>query len=186
MIAGVAVALIILTMGALGSKAAAGSPRVQWFQAKLASGEINGYRWSVGAKGRMHEPLSQICTQISIVEPPRDDVPYVEGSDATDCGRLNLPTDAVSSTDSLGAGESGVTVLETIYRPLVRKVTIVFATGKRKVYRTRVPQLSNRADRGIPMFRYIAVSFNGEDCIGRVIAFDGRGRVVSNQTRPPC
>jgi hypothetical protein len=184
--AAVTITLMILALSALGSQAVAESSKVRWFQAKLASGETEGYHWSVGAKGPKYEPLSQLCTQVSIIEPPRNDVPYVEGQDAADCGRLRVATDAVSSVESLGSNRSGVTVLEALYRPLIRKVAVDLAGGERKFYRTRVPQLSNRSDRGIPMFRYVVASLKGGDCIRRLIAFDGKGKVVSKQTSPPC
>jgi hypothetical protein len=185
-IGGMTAALMVVVLAALVPQAVAGGSRAQWFSVALANGKIEGYRWAVGAKGPKHEPLDQICTLVSMVEPPQGEDDVVEGRDATDCGRLKLPTDSVSSTDSLGSGESRVTVLEAIYRPLVRKVAIGFAAGGPKVYRTRAPQLSNRAEAGIPMFRYIVAPVQSGNCIRRVTAFDGRGKVVSSQASPPC
>lgn len=184
------VAILIAIAGALAlsllvSPGAAGS-KVSWFHAMLKRGETKGYHWAVGVKGRKHEPLSEICAQISMVEPPRDDAPYVEGRDATDCGRLRQPSDSVSSTDSFGSGVSRVAVLEVVYRPIVRKVTFILATGERRVFRPHPPDVPNRAARGIPIFRYLVAPLEGETCIRRVATFDGRGRVVSNEARPRC
>ena len=185
-IKGAMAALVVLVLAASMSQAFAGSPKGQWFQAKLASGEIEGYRWSVGVKGPKHAPLSQICAEISMVEPPRDDVPYVEGRDATDCGQLKQATDAVSSTISFGSGESEVTVREVIYRPLVDKVTVIFDTGDQRDYQTRKPRLSNMKGRGIPSFRYVVVPFGAGMCVRRIIALDRMGGVVSKRPGSPC
>lgn len=182
----VAATLVALMLAVSISQAVAGSSKGHWFQANLARGEIEGYRWAVGAKGPKHEPLGQICAQISIVEPPRDDFPEVEGRDTTDCGQLRLATDVVSSTNSLESGKSGVSVLEAIYRPVVRKVRIVFASGEQELYRTSAPQLSNRVGRGIPKFRYVVAQFLAESCVRRITGFDGNGKTVSNRASPPC
>jgi hypothetical protein len=114
-------------------------------------------------------------------EPPRHGV--YEGSDATDCGELRIASDSVITTESLGPKKSGATVVEAIYRPLIKKVTIVFASGKRTILPARSP---NRTGRGIPMFRYVVASFSAGNCVDRIVAFDGKGRVVSSQASSPC
>lgn len=175
-----------LTLSVLVSQAAAGTSKDRWFQAALEQGEINGYHWAVGVKGPKDEPLSHICAQLSMVEPPQEDAPYVEGGSSTECGRLKRPVDAVSGTESFGSEASRVTVLEMVYRPIVRKVTFILATGERWVYRPDVPEIPNRAERGIPIFRYIVVPFEGEVCVRCVTTFDGKGRVLSNEGSPRC
>ncbi len=180
-IGGVVAALALLALGLVASQVAVGSSQSKWFQVGLATGETNGYRWSTGAKGPKHQPLSRICTEISMAEPPRDGVS--EGRDSTDCGELKVASDSVVSTESLGPKKSGATVVEAIYRPLIQKVTIVFTSDKRTVLLT---QSSNRIDRGIPMFRYVVASFSAGNCVDRIVAFDGKGRVVSSQANPPC
>jgi hypothetical protein len=182
MVGALALSLLVFLV----SPAVAGTGKARWFQVTLERGETKGYRWAVGAKGPKSEPLGRICTQLSMVEPPQEDVPYVEGSDSTECGRLKTPTDSISGTDSFGSGQSRVTVLEVVYRPIVRKVTLILATGERRVFRPSTPQIPNRVDRGIPVFRYLVSPFEGETCIRRVATFDGSGGIVSNEVSPPC
>lgn len=157
-----------------------------WFQIILEQGEVSGYHWAVGVKGPKHVQLSQVCAELSMVEPPQDDAPYVEERDATDCSWLKQPADSVFGTESFGSGQSRVAVYEAVYRPIVRKVTFVLDTGERKVFLPRVPEISHRSARGIPAFRYFAAPFEGETCIRRVATFDRAGKVVSNEARPPC
>lgn len=180
-IGGVAAALLLLAFGLISSQAVAGSSQSRWFQIGLATGETNGYGWSTGAKGPKYRPLSEVCTEISMSEPPRNDV--YEGSDATDCGELKRPSDSVITTESLGSKKSGATVVEALYHPLIQKVTIVFASGTRTALPTQSP---NRTGKGIPMFRYAVASFGAGNCVNRIVAFDGKGRAVSSQIRPPC
>src|SRR3954466_523083 len=172
-IGGVVAALALLVLGLVASQAVAGGSQSRWFQIGLASGETDGYGWSTGAKGPKHQPLSRICTEISMTEPPRNGVS--EGRDATDCGELKMGSDSVITTESLGPKRSGATVIEAIYRPLIQKVTIVFTSGKRTVMPT---QSSNRTGRGIPIFRYVVASFSAINCVDRMFAFDGKGRAV--------
>jgi hypothetical protein len=178
---GVVVALAFLALCWVAAQAAAGSSQGRWFQIGLATGEINGYGWSTGAKGPKHQPLGRICTEISMAEPPRNGVS--EGRDATDCGELKMGSDSVITTESLGPKKSGATVVEAIYRPLIRKITIVFTSGKRSILATQSPKLKGNA---VPMFRYVAASFSSSSCVKRIIAFDGKGRAVSSQASPPC
>jgi hypothetical protein len=152
----------------------------------LEQGETNGYHWAAGVKGPKDEPLGRICAQISMVEPSQDGVPYVEGHDSTECGRLKQATESVSGTDSFGSGASRVTVLEAVYRPIVRKVTFILATGERRIYRPGVPDIPSRSGRGIPNFRYIVIPFEGEVCIRRITTFDGNGGVLANIGSPRC
>lgn len=181
----VLVVSIGLTTALLSSNASGSGDR--WYQVGLTKGETSGgYRWAVGAKGRKDEALKEICTSASMVEPLQDDLQIAEGEDATDCGSLRHPTDSVSSTVSFETGTRRVSVLVIAYRPIIRKVTFVLATGERKVYRPLTPHIPERVDQGIPVFRYMAASFEGETCVRRIITFDGRGEVVGGGTKPPC
>jgi hypothetical protein len=180
-IGGVVAALALLALSLVASEAVADSSQSRWFQIGLATGETNGYGWSTGAKGPRHQPLSQICAEISMSEPPRNGV--YEGSDATDCGELKTASDSVISTESLGPKKSGATVVEAIYRPLIQKVTIVFTSGKRTALPTQSP---TRTGKGIPVFRYAVASFSAGNCVNRIVAFDGKGKVVSSLASPPC
>lgn len=180
-IGGVAAAFALLALGMVASQVVAASSQNRWFQIGLATGETNGYDWSIGAKGARHASLSRICTEISMAEPPRNGVS--EGRDATDCGELKMASDSIVTTESLGPKRSGATVVEAIYRPLIRKVTFVFASGKRAVLSTQSP---NRAGRRIPMFRYVVASFSAGNCVDRIVAFDGKSKVVSRQVGLPC
>lgn len=160
--------------------------KVRWFQVGLGQGEISGYRWAVGIKGPKHRPLGRVCAELSLAEPAKDDAPDFEGGSSTLCGRLEQPSDSVTGVESLGSGNAQVTLLEALYRPIIRKVTFVLATGERRIFLPRVPKLSNRSARGIPAFRYFAATFEGQTCVRRVVTFDGRGRVVSNELSPLC
>ena len=175
--------LVLLVLSLVVSQALAESPHSKWFQVGLATGETSGFHWSTGAKGLKGQRLSRICTEISVVEPPRNGTDVGEGRDATDCGEVKMTSDSVITTESLGPKKAGVTVVEAIYRPLVRKVTIVFADGKRTTLRAQSP---NQNGRGIPMFRYVVTSFSTGGCVDRIVAFDGKSSVVSRQISPPC
>jgi hypothetical protein len=159
----------------------------RWYSVPLESGETSGgYLWGVGAKGPKDKPMGEICTQVGMIEPPQPDKSYVESSGGSLCGHLRSPKEALIDATGFGEGASRVTVLEAIYRPAVRRVVIVLDSGERRVYLPRVPKLSNRASRGIPVFRYIADTFEGEGCARRVTTFDGSGAVISNQTKSDC
>jgi hypothetical protein len=181
---GAAAALAFLLLGLIVPQAMAGSSQGTWFQVGLTTGQTNGYKWSAGAKGLKGKGLSRICTEISMAEPPRNGTDVGEGRDATDCGELKAASDAVVTKESLGPKKSGITVLEAIYRPLVRKVAIVFAGGKRMALVAQAPK--NGISGGVPAFRYVATSFGAGDCVDRIVAFDGKGKVVSSQVSPPC
>jgi hypothetical protein len=129
-----------LVLGSL-SQAATATGETDWFQIKLEQGEVNGYHWAVGVKGPKHRPLSQICAELSMVEPPQEGAPYVEERDATDCSSFRQSIHSVFGTESFGSGPSRVTVLEALYRPIVRKVTFVLAGGERRVFLPRVPEI---------------------------------------------
>jgi hypothetical protein len=180
------VATTVLVLSLLGSHAAAGSNKGRWFEVSLEQGKTKGYHWAVGAKGQKHLPLSKICAQISMVEPLRDDVPYAEGRDATDCSQLKWPSDSVASSVSFRSGPSRVTILELLYRPVVRKVTFILDTGERRVFRPKVPRIPDRSARGIPVFRYLVAPFIGSTCIRRITTFDERDGVIHNEARPAC
>jgi hypothetical protein len=180
-IGGAAAALVLLTLGVVG-QAAAGDSQGNWFQIGLATGETNGYRWSTGAKGPKHRPLNRICAEISMAGPPRNNG-VSEGQDAADCGELRMASDSVISIESLGPRKTGTTVAAAIFRPLVQKVTIVFANGTRTISPTQSP---DSVGRGIPSFRYVVASFKAGKCMDRIAAFDRNGKVVSNRVIPPC
>jgi hypothetical protein len=173
-------------LGCLVVSQAFGSRPAGWFQANVAHGEIDGYQWAVGAKGPRGEPLAQICAQVSLLEPSQAGADVVEGRDSIDCGSVKRPEESVSSSESFGSGESRVTVLETVYQPVVNKVTFTLATGERRSYRPRLLQIPHQTVREIPLFRYIVVSLKGEACIRRIATFNGHGSIVSSEVRPPC
>ncbi|HEX6152875.1 MAG TPA: hypothetical protein VFZ19_05050, partial [Solirubrobacterales bacterium] len=56
----------------------------------------------------------------------------------------------------------------------------------RKVYLPRIPQVPNRTERGIPVFRFIADTFEGEPCVRRLTTFDSRGEVISHEVKGDC
>jgi len=174
----------LLVLALVVSQAVAGAAQGKWFQVGLATGEANGYKWSSGAKGLRGKSLTRICTEISMVEPPRNGTDVGEGRDATDCGELKAASDVVVTNESLGPKKSGITVLEAIYRPLIRKVTIVLIGGQRIALMAQAPKVGVAGS--VPAFRYVATSFDASSCVKRIVAFDGRGKVVSRQASPPC
>lgn len=161
--------------------------KVRWYSVGLESGETSGgYRWAVGAKGPRREPLREICALAGMIEPLQPDKSYVEGQDGSTCGDLRSRGESITEAVSFGSGESRVTAFVGIYRPAVRKVTFVLDSGERKEYLPRVPQVPNRTERGIPVFRFIADTFEGEPCVRRVITFDRGGSAISHQTKRDC
>jgi hypothetical protein len=181
---GAAAALVVLLLGVIASQAIAGNSQGKWFQVALSTGETNGYNWSTGAKGPKGQRLRRICAEISMVEPPRNGTDVAEGRDSTDCGELKTASDAVVSEEFLGPEKSGLTVLEAIYRPLIQKVTIVFTGGRRSTLKTQTP--TDRIGGAVPVFRYVATSFAVGNCVDRIVAFDGKGKVVVTQDNAPC
>jgi hypothetical protein len=122
-----------------------------------------------------------------MVEPPREDVPYVEGHDATDCGELKRLSDSVETNVSYGVGKSLVGVFQILYRPGVRKVKIVVGSGRRIWLRPHIYPDPSATQDDIPAFRYLVVPLKAGDlCVLRLTAFDGHRRIVSKQNRPPC
>lgn len=175
-----------LVLSALVFTGAVTASQVRWFQAPLEHGETNGYRWTVGAKGPKHKQLGRICAQIAIVEPAQEGAPYVEESDSTECGRLETASDSVVGEGDLASGGTRVTVLEALYRPVVRKVTVVFSTGDHKVFLPRIREIPNRVNRGIPAFRYFAAASEGKECIRRIATFNAADEVIFKERRPAC
>lgn len=158
----------------------------RWYQLTLETGETEGYKWAVGAKGPKHEPLDRICALASLIEPPQEDQPFVEGNDAAGCGNLSTSMDSVAASPALGSGASRMTILATLFRPAVREVSLVLDTDERLVLRTHMGKVANRSARGVPPFRYLAIPFKGPTCIRKVTLIDGNDKVISHEARPPC
>jgi hypothetical protein len=178
-------AMMVLGFGVFSAPSTSGSSKVggdHWYKVTLEEGETQGFSWVVGAKGRTHEPLREICALAAIIAPPEPNVPYGEGSNVSVCGSAMKPAESVSANAKLGS--TGTSLLTTIYRPVVRKVVFLLSTGKRKVFRPKKPRLANREERGIPAFRYLVASFDGGACVRSVTTFDGRGRVISKEGEP--
>lgn len=155
-----------------------------WVQVPLGRGKISGYKWGAAAKLPKGSALGSICGQVSITEPPVEEVS--EGRDSTICGELNTAGDVVTADSSFGGGSSQVTVTELLYRPLVRSVRIERADGKVSRLYTQQPRIPHRAQQGIPSFRFILLPVTGRACVRRVSAISQDGRVVSVQGFPPC
>jgi hypothetical protein len=182
-----AVAALLTGLVIATSLAMAGQSREQWFQVGTAHGNVEGYRWSAGAKGLKDRPLGKICAELSMVEPPRKDVPYVEGQSSTDCGELSNISSLVETNLSYGSGNSEVSVLQILYRPGVRRVRIVLGSGRRMSFRAHIFPTPSSVWDGVPAFRYVVVPLkSGESCVRRIVAFDGRGRIASKRNSPPC
>lgn len=156
-----------------------------WYRVLLEKGEVNGYRWAVGASGPRDEPLKQMCELVSEVAPFDPDLEYAEGGEMKLCGELLSPAESISVGLDLGSSESSTTLRATIYRPIVRKVVFVRGTGDRKVYRTKAPRIAGRKAKGIPRFRYLAALFDEESCIQRIITYDPSGAVIKNEKAEP-
>lgn len=154
-----------------------------WYTVTLEEGETQGFSWAVGAKGRAHKPLKEICVLTAFIAPPEPNVPYGEGDETSACGSVKKPTDSASVSATLGSTDTSF--LAAIYRPVVRKVAFLLSTGKRKVFRPKKPRLPNRKKMGIPAFRYLVASFDEGACVRSVTTFDGKSQVISKE-REPC
>jgi hypothetical protein len=167
--------------------ATASGNRNQWFRVSLDHGEVDGFRWAVGAKGLSDEPLKNLCGLASLVAPPKEDAPFVEREDAVECGRLSTPSNSVWSSASFSAGSSRVEIVEVLFRPIVRRVVLTFSTGERKVFLLKAPSIQDQGRRAIPSFRFLAVFLQADSCIRRMIAFDVEGkRVLAGAGPTPC
>lgn len=180
------VALVSALLVVPSAEAGRTSDGERWYRAVVERGETHGYSWWTGVKGLKHEPLKEICALASMAEPPRDDDPFIEREDAAECGSLRRATESVVVTLSAESGTERVLVLEALYRPTVRKVVFALDTGERRIYRPLLSQIPRLGRRGIPRFRYISTSFEGEICIRRVSTYDGEGSIVAKEARPPC
>lgn len=175
-----------LMLSSIGSDGATGATKDRWYQVGLDTGETDRYRWAVGAKGPKHEPLNKICALASLTEPPQEDKPFVEGTDAVTCGSLATPMDSLAASPAFGSGDSRLVLLAVLYRPTVREVAFLLDTGERKVFQSRMVDVPNRRARGIPRFRYLVAPFQGETCIRKVTLFDGNGKAIYSEARPSC
>ena len=162
------------------SASAAGGQR--WYEALLEEGETQGFKWGIGAKVPMNKALGEICVLAGFLAPPQPGVPYGEGDSSTVCGNLTKPTESVSTSATLGS--TGTTLVATLYRPAVRKVSILLSNGKRKVLRPLAPGIPNRAAMGIPAFRYLVASVDGGACVRQVTTFNGKGKVLAIEGEP--
>jgi hypothetical protein len=177
-------AVAVGSAGMLDPAGAAGWQSGGWYQAVLEAGETEGWRWAVGAKGRKHEPLQEICLVVGVIEPLEPGSPEVRAGELSSCGHLRRPTDSVSSTTRLDS-EALTALHATLYRPIVSRVIFVLGTGERRVYRTAAVKVARRVARGIPVFRYLVVPFDGETCIRRIVTHDSRGAVIKNEIAEP-
>src|SRR5215207_1663192 len=166
---------------------AASSLANPWYSATFARGETsNGYRWKMGVSGPKGKSLKTICNIAAVLDPPRDDLPYVESHESKVCSSLGNPRDSAALSISVGSGDSTVTVMEVLYRPVVRKVVLVLDNGDREIFMPAVARIRDRAKRGIPIFRYIIGRFDSETCLRKVITFDKDDHAVHREGRPPC
>lgn len=72
-----AVALGVL--GVPGMSAAEDAGSGEWYEVTLEEGETRGFNWAVGAKGRAHKPLKEICVLATFIAPPEP----IPGGEAT-------------------------------------------------------------------------------------------------------
>ncbi len=177
-VAALAVVAFVL-LASQGSLAPASSG--PWYRLALEQGEWQGYGWSVGASGPGHEPLREICAMVSVLEPFEEGAPFIEGSDSKVCGAMPDAKISMALGETLVSDASELSLNVVFYRPIVHKVAFILGTGERRIYMPRVPEIPNRSQRGIPVFRYVVASFQGETCVRRITTFDRRGGVIRSE-----
>jgi hypothetical protein len=176
--------LFALLLGAL-SAGATDSKASPWYRVELERGETSdGYLWAVGASGPRHQPLRTICNVTVTVSPPNEEAGYVESSNGIACGKLLRPEESSMESFTLGSGAAEMRIKAVLYRPRVRKVTYRLDGGERRVYLTQVPEIANRVAKGIPVFRYMVATFEGDPCISRITSFDRAGVVLMTERHP--
>jgi len=184
-ILGIALSAVVALLGivALTPASSAGTSNPEGsFSIALDHGESQlGYRWSVGAKGKKSNVLKSICATLSMTEPPRDDAPYSEGSDATDCGPLRHPEESIRSSVSMGRRTSTSTVIAILYRPIVAKVRVDLGSGPDKVVRPKLRRVAEKEKGSIPLFRFLALALEGDVCVKRIVSYDDQGGVVKSE-----
>lgn len=177
---GLAVVALLVLLVPVGE--AAGSS-ARWYTALIEEGETTqGFNWAVGAKVPKHKPLDQICVLEAVVAPPEEGAPYAEGGDSTICGSLSSPANGVSARTTFGS--SGEMLLASLYRPVVRKVSLLLSNGAQKSFSTHVPRIPNRAAIGVPSFRYLVVLLPTAVCVRSVTTFNEKGGIVSREGEP--
>lgn len=165
----------------------ANGERKAWFRVSLEDGETgDGYRWQVGVSGPKGQELRRVCNLGATVDPPRPDVPYVESDNLKACGSLKQADDLAAITISVDSQETPLNIFEILLRPEVNKVNVTLSTGQRKSYLPKLPKIRNRAERDIPLFRYLIIPFEGDTCIRRFTTYDKRGKVLLDEARPKC
>jgi hypothetical protein len=148
-----------------------GSPRVLLWQ-----GKTNGYKWHVlvrrwaVATKRRHP-----CLDVSLNPAPK---PLAKAYFATLCGNIK-PFPLVLKV-AAGSSRQMVTVAGMAFDQKVRKVDIYLSDHR--VLR-RIPRLISKADSRaarVDRFRSLAVVVRGGVSIGRVVARDAAGKVLSS------
>ena len=155
-----------------------------FYRVPLASGEVDGYWWGVGASGQKGKSLKKVCQSVAVVpvvEPGED----VETHQSKLCGALPTPADSISMSVVLGSSDDATTLLATIYRPIVHRVVFTLGTGEQTSHRTRTVNAAKRAKEDIHLFRYLAVTFKGGNCIRRVTTYDRQGSVIEREKAEP-
>jgi hypothetical protein len=180
------VAALVATLFAAVAPAIGKPPGGMWFQIGTTHGNTSGYHWSAGAKVKTGKVLSEICSELSMVEPLREGALYAEGSDSTVCGPLSSDRDVMFTEVSFGSGDSRVSVFQALYRPKIRHVKVIFGSGERSVQPARIVRPSGSARNGLK-FRFLVVALGpGESCVRKLVASDATGRVYSRTSLPPC
>jgi hypothetical protein len=178
--------MVALVLGGALASAEAGGRQGGWYQTVLKTGEFHEFNWGVGAKGPRDQPLKRICLVLALNFPPEPGSPEVRGDESVNCGGIRSASTSVSASMEFGPPDSQITLLATLYRPIVRRVALLLSSGEERVFTARVPEVRNRSDKGIPIFRFVVARFAGEPCVRRITTYAGDGAVIAREDRPLC
>lgn len=182
------VAMGVAALALLAPQGSGGASDSPWYRIDLEQGERRGYHWSMGASGPRHAPLEEICVLGTLAEPYDEDSDPLEvgATSGKVCGEVPDARISMQMGQTLGTGASALSFDAILYRPAMRKVVFLVEGGERRVFRTHAPRISSRSEKGIPAFRYLAATFEGNPCVHRVTTYDGSGGVIWREPWSSC
>lgn len=158
-----------------------------WKRLTLKRGQTNGYAWTAGVLVPTHSSRTQFCVQLGLVESEESDGISL-GHESTECGSLGGVTDSVTGSVSAGSGRARITVIERLYDPFVRSLTVEFGNGSKKDFRLPLLRGSSLHSSGAARFRYFVFPAlaKASTCIRNVTTYDAESNVIRREPGQGC
>jgi len=158
-----------------------------WKRVTLKRGHTGGYAWTAAALLPKLSSRTQFCVKLSLSEPEESNGISLS-HESTECGTLGGPNDSVTGSVTSGSGSARITVIERLYEPSVRTLTVEFGNGSKKEFRLPVVRGTSLQSRGAARFRYFILPTlaRAETCIDGVTTRDAEGKVVNREPGQGC